>query len=354
VDIYKRIRSLTRSGFRPKGVPRNEKLEGLVKADYEDHGRYFRLYLEVFTLLGYLSVGKTDLRRVTSLTKQIAEYANKNHKSAIQELLLRQVLSIKFWNPYIGTKRNEQFFRNKCFRPANLILRYLWNQNRATTFELAVLFGYAHPKLAREDEILEYALVKRSHWPDTIEAQKIQVGKEHHWDGSLMKSSMDPGFRFRNFLELMQAAGIIEAGAIEGFWSPSVHVTEQITGSQTNLKETVESVPISFSDLDNDLANAVVVLLMQKVQSRKQKIDPQSFRGVLASTRFPHMLGFPEYSTAFDQVRSILPNLGLSISAALIETNPAICFDGENDLYAEDWSLVHSELDRLWKMLGFK
>jgi hypothetical protein len=350
--IFRKLQKVVENGFEPAYVSPDNTLTGLLKVNYADHGRHLRLYLEVFTMLGYLGVGREHAhsRRIASLVGDLVELGRQANQTSIMQRLQSRVLSVKFWSPYVSTKSNAGYFQDKSYRPASAIMKYLAEREGATAFELAVCFGTAIKGIANEDDALEHALAIREQLPDDEDGQRRHFYELQGWIDNQelstpLPSSRDPAFRFRNFLEIMKAVGLLELDSAERRWEG-----RDISETTRNI---INARPVTFKDLRQRPESAAMLTILTQMALSNHVISCDRMQHLLEGQRSALTIERSSYTDVVEEVVKILNSKGVAFHQNSYVPMTLVDFDPELDLFHEEWDPVKSEVSRLRRILDY-
>ena len=352
VRIFRKLQEVVKNGFEPTYVNPDNTLTGLLQVNYADHGRHFRLYLEVFTMLGYLGVGRQHAhsRRIASFVGDLVELGRQASRTSVMQRLQSRVLSVKFWSPYVSTKSNAGYFQNKSYRPASAIMKYLAECESATTFELAVCFGTAIKGVANENDAVEHALAIREQLPDDEDGQRRHFYELQGWiDNQELStpppSSRDPAFRFRNFLEIMKAVGLLESDGVARRWGGR-YISE-------TTRSIINARPVTFKNLRQRPESAAMLTVLTQMALSSRAISRDRMQHLLEGQRSALRIERLPFTDVVDEVAKILTSKGVAFHSDSYVPMTPVDFDPELDLFHEEWDPVKSEISRLRRILGY-
>lgn len=236
--------------FENRYLNRKEAFEYLY-SDAGKCGRMFRHYMAFFTFLGYFDVVSKNERKIDLEGMEELLLAPED---ALFDVLRNRLLEVNInSNPFIKVETCIPISKEADYRPARAILNYCNSLNRpATDFEIAILLGRVD-SVQKEKDILLRAIKIGSTLPSSFDDQRKHFFGCLGWKNSAgelfqYSSSQNPDFKFKSFIILMDAFGLINYDYMSRNSGHTIVLTEY---SKQLIKE---DLPIEVLDLQELLS----------------------------------------------------------------------------------------------------
>lgn len=252
--IYEEIYKNFQKGIVPEDKNRNFNFErdyldlkesfDFLYSDEGKKGRMFRHYMQYFSFFQFFKNHGSRVQKEIDVEALEELFLIPN--DAVLDNFRNRILNFNIKNnDFISNNKGIDINENADYRPAQAILRYLYEIKRpATLFEISILFGRIGD-IQIENEIIVKALSISSIMPVNKEEQQKFVFGKMRWKNKSgyfqYSQSQNPDFKFKVFILFMNSLGLV---SFDNGTSTMV-----LTEYTKQLMD--EDIPIEVIDLQN-------------------------------------------------------------------------------------------------------